>query len=158
MFYIRPGNYSFVKIVGGELKNMFFDIKNDREKYFYSCCVVELVNLLTADFDKNPEKYNLIKRALDLLCKTKNPKRIYIAFSLRFLKLCGYKFIDTTNKNQECLRKIVSVSGDEIDDLDIPVDIEKMLITSIERYISDLLKIDKPLKTLQLSFLLSEGD
>lgn len=146
MFYISEGNYSFLRIVGGELKNTFVDIKNNKEKYFYSCSAVEVVDLLTADFDKNIDKYNLLNRALELICNSRNPRRIYIAFVLRFIKLCGYK-IYFSSKNEEIFRKFTSVSGEDVDNLNISEDLEKAVIYSIERYISELLNIERPLKT-----------
>ncbi len=154
MFYIKPGNYSFLRIVGGELKDMFSDIKNDMRKYIYGCSVIEIVDLLTADFDKNIDKYNLTRRALELLTNSKKPKRIYIAFVLRFIKLCGYN-IDFLNGYKEIIRKIVSASGNEVENLDFSEDMEKTIIDSIERYVSGLLNIENPLKTLHLFYKIS---
>lgn len=148
MFYISKGNYSFLRIVGGELKDIFIDIKNHKEKYLYSCSTVEVVDLLTVDFDKNIDKYNLLKRALELISISKNPRRIYIAFVLRFIKLCGYK-ISFSGKNEEILRKFISMSGEDVDNLNISEDIEKVFIGFIEKYIRELLNIERPLKTLQ---------
>ncbi|OGS21696.1 MAG: DNA repair protein RecO [Elusimicrobia bacterium RIFOXYA2_FULL_39_19] len=88
-FYINHKT-SRIRVVGGILKNMFNPLKTEITRYSFACATVNLVDSLTPEYEKNIRKYVLLKRTLELLETTCSPDRIYLAFALRFLKLCGY--------------------------------------------------------------------
>lgn len=90
MFHIAAQT-AIPRVIGGEIKNMFTGLKKDIKKYSLACRVAEIVDTLTAKYDTNPGTYDLLRRTMELLEKTEYPKRIYLAFVLRFMKLCGYE-------------------------------------------------------------------
>ncbi|OIO72810.1 MAG: DNA repair protein RecO [Elusimicrobia bacterium CG1_02_37_114] len=90
MFYGDPLNGSFIKIVGGELISLFSILREKPLQYAGACQVIEIVELLTPLHSKNEKKYHLLKRTLELLEQTGNPRRIFLAFILRYMKLSGW--------------------------------------------------------------------
>jgi len=108
MLYLNSKT-SRVRVVGGVLKNMFNPLKTNITKYSYACAVVNLVDSLTAEHDKNTHKYVLLKRTLELLETAKRPDYIYLAFALRFMKLCGYAL-----ELSKCVSCEAEIPNDEI--------------------------------------------
>ncbi|MFH1667381.1 MAG: DNA repair protein RecO [Elusimicrobiota bacterium] len=108
MLYLNSKT-SRIRVIGGILKNMFNPLKTNITKYSYACAVVNLVDSLTAEHEKNIHKYVLLKRTLELLETSKRPDYIYLAFALRFMKLCGYGL-----ELNKCVNCETEVLNDEI--------------------------------------------
>jgi len=53
-----------------------------------------MTEMLTPFNSENLKKYELLQRTWGLLEKVRYPWRIFAAFTLRFLKLSGYSFIE----------------------------------------------------------------
>jgi len=103
MLYLNSRT-SRVRIVGGVLKDMFSPLKTDIRRYSCACAVVNLVDSLTPEHEKDIHKYLLLKRTLELLETSSNPGRIYLAFAVRFMKICGYGL--DLNKCASCKTEI----------------------------------------------------
>ncbi|MFH2071124.1 MAG: DNA repair protein RecO [Elusimicrobiota bacterium] len=147
MLYVNHGNSGRVRVVGGELKNMFPDVKKDVLRYTFACKVAEAADLLTAELDKNEKKYFLLLRTYELLSHAKNPEKIYLAFLLRFLRLCGYgieynKALNLGKKTILAFHNIGRLSGEDVDSLPIQ---EQELVGIVENYLMEY--VGFPMKT-----------
>ncbi|MDI6641725.1 MAG: DNA repair protein RecO [Elusimicrobiota bacterium] len=149
MLYINPKRLNQPKIVGAELKNTFIGLKNDLQKFTFACRIAEIINMLTAEYDKSKKIYQLIKRVIELIdvvsiSKTPSPlNKIYLAFLLRFLKLSGYEVSYSTaglNTEQlEMLNKLSRLSGEDVIKLNLSETTEYSLGIFLDRYLSKYL-------------------
>lgn len=68
----------------------FFDlIRKDFQRTVYAEYFLELVDSLSAEFDKNEEVFKLLVDSLRLLCTSASAKRIARIFEIRFMNLLG---------------------------------------------------------------------
>jgi hypothetical protein len=88
-----------------------------------------------------------------LLETAKNPARIAMAFVLRFLKLSGYSFVDymasetymVSKTEKEIIIKLASMSGEDVDYLDIKPELEEIVSKRVDGYLN--MYLPRPLKT-----------
>lgn len=105
-------NYSSdysAKAIGGLLKNSFYSIKTNYERYLVLCKIVELVDCLTMELLPDENKYLLLKRGFEVLQKTSFPEKMFLVFMFRFINLCGYK--PQIEYCEKCKAKIDNNSG-----------------------------------------------
>ncbi len=188
--YIYMSKYNTkyrIRVIGGKLINFYSDLKSNLLKYLYTSSVLEIVDSLTLEFLKDDKKYFLLKRVLELFSQCMNYELIYLAFILRFIKLCGYgpeiyscivcknrllnynslyfsmkengiicpvcienntELLNNTIKISYyeifLLQKFLSLTGEEIDKLnigpDILVNIKKFLFEYLQKYVHFCLK------------------
>ncbi|MDR2676761.1 MAG: DNA repair protein RecO [Endomicrobium sp.] len=113
------------KVTGANIIENNTNIKLDFDKMIHALYIAEVSDKFTPFYLTDINKYNLIVRGLELLRTCKYPKRILIAFVLRFLKLSGYAFSDYLKYNNNCsivskevqktIIKLSNCSGDELD-------------------------------------------
>ena len=141
---------NFNKIIGGNILNTFYNLRNDFKKYFHACKILETVNSLTAEHSKNEKKYYLIIRTLNLLEKVNNPDLIYYAFLFRFLKLCGYELVFDQKfyYNDICLN-LSGLSSDKIDKLNLSDKVKKEIDTYCKKLLLNI--VEKPLNTWKVN-------
>ncbi|MDR1928949.1 MAG: DNA repair protein RecO [Endomicrobium sp.] len=105
-FFICINNaYIKSKIIGANIINNNTKLKINFIRNLYALYVVQLIdNFLFFNY-ANAKKYILISRIFEILCICKYPKRVLVAFILRFLKLSGYNFLEylKNNKNNDIL-------------------------------------------------------
>jgi DNA repair protein RecO (recombination protein O) len=90
MFFTHSSPLRRMKVIGGKLIDLFPILRTDLRRYTIACQVAEVVDMLTYEQIKNEKKYYLIRRTFQLIEDTAHPQRMYTAFLLRFLRLCGY--------------------------------------------------------------------
>jgi DNA repair protein RecO (recombination protein O) len=111
------------KVTGGRIVENNTKIKIDFEKTIYALYTIEVIDKLTTFNFENNKKYILISRVWEILCICKYPKRVLMAFILRFLKLSGYNFYEYLKNNnikidkiiKENIKKLLNCSGNDID-------------------------------------------
>lgn len=133
MFLESGHQNSLTKIIGGEIITTYPELRNDFRKYLYACRVIETVDLLTVEYNKNENKYELLIRTLELIKTVQNLELLYNAFLLRFLKYCGYGFDfekkEIYNDEEVYLSKLGKISGLEIDNFYIPEHLKEKIET-----------------------------
>jgi DNA repair protein RecO (recombination protein O) len=117
------------KVIGASIIQNNTGVKVDFNRNLYALYVAEVSNKLSSFNFKNVEKYNLIARVWEILGICKYPKRVLIAFFLRFLKLSGYGYLDYLKYNNSFVSKDVEKSIKELsfcsgDDVDFIKEIE----------------------------------
>jgi len=89
-FYDNTRNTYVARITGGVILRTFPALKCGLERYLITSKILEIVDSLLPEREPNTRKYSLVLRTLELLEIAGNGRRIYLAFVLRFLKLCGW--------------------------------------------------------------------
>jgi DNA repair protein RecO (recombination protein O) len=89
-FYGGKNGGAFARITGGMVLRVFPGVRSDTLKYAAASKTLETINLLTPENEPNEKKYVLAARTLELLEESDKPEKIYMAFALRLLKLCGW--------------------------------------------------------------------
>ncbi len=84
------GNYRS-KVIGGKVLLNCDNTKLFYDKYLNLCRVLEIMDSFTLDLISDEKKYELLKRVIKVLGNSQNPEKVFIAFVLRFINLCGYK-------------------------------------------------------------------
>ncbi len=74
-----------------DLKNDFRLIKNDLERIKKAFSLVRLINILTAEEDKNEDIFNLAVDCLAQLENNSDIDKILIIFKIKLLDFCGFK-------------------------------------------------------------------
>ena len=142
--YVRDGALR-PKVTGAKSLNNFTKLYGDWRRQTIAQYCAEIVDCLTPFNSENTKKYDLLLRTWQLLETSKNPWRIFSAFTLRFLNLSGYSFLEYMKNNQTLvsagerahIRKLSTVSGDEIDNiLDLESEIEYNIRRAIDGYLS----------------------
>lgn len=72
-----------------DLLDFFGLIRKDFQRTIYAEYFLELVDSLSAEFDKNEEIFKLLVNSLQLLCTSASAKRIARIFEIRFMNLLG---------------------------------------------------------------------
>ncbi|MCX5777633.1 MAG: DNA repair protein RecO [Elusimicrobia bacterium] len=143
------------KVTGAKVMDHFTAVKNNWQSFVYAQYCAELCDALTPFNMENGRKYELIARTWKLLATARNPQRIIMAFSLRFLKLSGYSFVEYLNNHTPYLlpeedfliRKMAALSGEELDaDDTITAQREQSVHRHISNYVG--LYLQRPLKSL----------
>jgi DNA repair protein RecO (recombination protein O) len=144
MFYFTSSS-SRPKITGAKISNSFPPLIKDWRRHFVAQYCAEVCDKLTPLQSANPAKYDLLLRTWKLIESADNPMRIYIAFTLRFLRLSGYNFVEYLKKESAYLRKeeveiirhLATFSGDDIDkNLEIDKDMELSLMQKIDNFMA----------------------
>ena len=137
------------RITGVRTLNNYSKLYCDWKRLTIAQYCSEIVDVLTPYNSENPQKYELVARTWQLLETAENPWRILIAFTLRFLNLSGYSFIEylRSNKTQisqyekNVISKLATLSGDDIDKIfDLAPETEE----SIKRYVDSYLAMYLP--------------
>ncbi|MGA2090671.1 MAG: DNA repair protein RecO [Endomicrobiales bacterium] len=143
------------KVTGAKVIDHYLPIKRKWQSFVYAQYCAELCDALTPFNMENERTYDLISRSWKLLATVRNPERIVMAFSLRFLKLSGYSFVEYLNNHETYLepaeealiRKLATLSGEELDvDPAITPDQEQSVKRHINNYVG--LYLQRPLKSL----------
>ncbi|OGS09259.1 MAG: DNA repair protein RecO [Elusimicrobia bacterium RIFOXYA1_FULL_47_7] len=111
------------RVTGVRILNGFSSLRSDWRRFCMAQHCSEICDALTMYNSENAMKYDLLGRTWELLEKAENPKRIVLAFTMRFLKLSGYSFLDyikrgnlqTTRSVYDVLLKISTMSGEALD-------------------------------------------
>ncbi|MFH1368109.1 MAG: DNA repair protein RecO [Elusimicrobiota bacterium] len=140
------------KVTGAKILDAFGGLKSDWRRFSMALSCAEIADKLTPFHLENAQKYDLLARTWKLIETAKKPWRIYTAFTLRFLKLTGYSFLDflkkenstVTTAEHNAIRQLALLSGDEVDNgLDISERMEKKIDGHMNNYLR--LYIDRPL-------------
>ena len=144
MFYFTS-NTSRPKVTGAKILNSFPVLIKDWRRHFVAQYCAEICDKLTPLASTNPEKYDLLLRSWKLLETAENPWRIYIGYTLRFLKLSGYNFLEYIKKEDsympkdeaEVIRHLATFSGNDIDkNLSIEQAMEETLMRKIDNFMA----------------------
>ncbi|MFC1501442.1 DNA repair protein RecO [Elusimicrobiota bacterium] len=149
-FYVYASRSSVrPKITSVKPLNNFSELYCDWRRFTIAQYCSEIAEVLTPFNSENANKYELISRTLSLLETAKYPWRIFIAFTLRFLKLSGYSFIEYLRRNETAIskyekniiNKLATLSGEDVDKVfDLAPETEK----NIKRYIDNYLNMYLP--------------
>jgi len=72
-----------------DLTNFFSSIRKDLQKTIHAEYFLELVDSLSAEFNKNEEIFQLLADSLTLLCTSASAKRVARMFEIRLMNLVG---------------------------------------------------------------------
>lgn len=133
----------------------FPKIKNDLLLSSYGSHLAELSDRLLPEEQPNPQVYNLLVTALELL--EKNPRQIFIrAFEVKLLSVLGFWALNQVREVgeiREILRKLQQGSWAEIGETDISQDqaleVEKILRYYIEKVLEAPLRSAKVIRDLK---------
>ncbi|MBN1621378.1 MAG: DNA repair protein RecO [Endomicrobiales bacterium] len=155
MIYLTTPN-SRAKITGAKILDNFSEIKNDWRKLTIAQCCIEICDKLTPFRSENKLKYELLCKTLKYLEQVKNPWRIFIAFTLRFLKLSGYSFTEylkkenfnMNSKERDTIKRLATLSGKDIDKMR---NFEEESQNRIMKYLNNYLNfyLPRPLATIK---------
>lgn len=143
------------KVTGARVVDHFPTIKSRWQSFVHAQYCAELCDALSPFNLENARAYELVARTWRLLAGARNPERIVMAFSLRFLRLSGYSFTAYLDnhaayiqpEDEELIRWLATLSGDELDAVDgIPPEREQSVRRHIENYVG--LYLHRPLKSL----------
>lgn len=151
MVYAKSSS-SRAKVTGAKIINNFHELKKRWRSFCIAqqCC--EIAEALTPYNSENEQKYDLILRTWELLGHAQHPRRIMLAFILRFLRLSGYSFVEYLKKevsfiavqDKEIIRQIAILPGEEIDrGLIISDETEKNIERCLDNYLQ--MYIPRPL-------------
>jgi DNA repair protein RecO (recombination protein O) len=155
MIYMA-GPQARAKVTGARISDGFIPLKTDWRKFSVASACSEVTDLLTPYHMENSQKYDLLSRTWKLLETAKRPWRIYTAFTLRFLRLSGYSFVEyikrensataVNNEEFEAIKMFSTLSGEEVDnEADIAPALETKVSRHLDRYLS--IYISRPLMT-----------
>jgi recombinational DNA repair protein (RecF pathway) len=144
------GPQARAKVTGAKIIDGFIPLKTDWRRFSHAAACAELTDLLTPYYLENPQKYDLLSRTWKLLETANKPRRIFTAFTLRFLRLSGYSFVDYIQRENEsaavkteefeAIRKFSNLSGGEIDNgMDVSEAVEKRVTRHLDRYLNQYL-------------------
>ncbi len=99
IIFNKKENRELQTISKSELLNSFPKIKNEIEKLLISFRLVELVNKLFYQYDKNENTFILLKDTLNSLANfSKEPSIILLYFQVKIAKNIGIHFVDKEDK------------------------------------------------------------
>jgi len=140
------------KITGARMVNSFgaFSREWRRAVLAYSCA--ELCSVMTPYHAEHVQKYDLLRRSWQLLEKASHPRRVLIAYALRFIRLSGYNFVDYLKRESyrcppdqlQCIVRLGALSGQEIDALaleDLPEEQEQRILWFITWYLEHHIQV-----------------
>ncbi len=142
------------KVTGAVLLGHFPGLRQQWRRFVAAQTCAEITDVLTPYNAENPQKYELLARTWQYLESAQYPWRIVMAFTLRFLKLSGYSFVDYLQREhslippgqQQLIKKMATLPGDEVDRcLTIEEDVEQELKRHVDNYLS--LHLTRPLGT-----------
>lgn len=147
-------NYTLTE---AESIDTFQSIKDDLTLTTYAFHILELVDKLTAEEQRNPKVYVLLLEILTLL--SKNPRQIFIrSFEVKLLSLLGFWSIDAVPglkpNLKELLKKIQYSSWSDLNDLMIneqeAIELQRILRYYIEKILESSLKSIQVLNKLKV--------
>jgi DNA repair protein RecO (recombination protein O) len=106
IIFYKKINSSLHLISQCDLKKDFRLIKTDLERIRKAFSLVELVNILTVQEDKNERIFDLILACLEQLEKNSHSDKILIIFKIKLLDFCGFK--PHLNSCVSCNNKIIA--------------------------------------------------
>jgi DNA repair protein RecO (recombination protein O) len=150
------GPQARAKITGAKITSGFMPLRTDWRRFAVASACSEVTDLLTPYNLENSQKYDLLSRTWKLLETARHPWRIYTAFTLRFLRLSGYSFVEYIRRENtapavdkhefEAIRKFSTLSGEEVDnETGISEALEARVGRHLDRYLS--IYIQRPLLT-----------
>ena len=97
-------------ITGAELKDSFFDLTLNYDRYLVGCKILELLNIITVENISNPELFVTTLKALNLLTNYENLsyRLIFAKFLVDALTSLGYKL--NFNSCNNCGNKMLTSS------------------------------------------------
>jgi len=90
VFYRKTGTALYL-VSACDLKDKFFNIRNNITKAGISAFIMELISAVMQPEDKNEEIFNLAINALQELEITHNPDKVATIFKIKMLALSGFK-------------------------------------------------------------------
>jgi len=150
------GPQARAKVTGAKISDGFMPLRTDWRRFTVASACSEVTDLLTPFNMENSQKYDLLARTWKLLETAKHPWRIFNAFTLRFLRLSGYSFVEYIKRENsaaavdktefEAIRKFSTLSGEEVDgETGISEALENRVSRHLDRYLS--IYIQRPMMT-----------
>lgn len=142
------------KVTGVKIIDEFAPLKTDWRRFSMALSCAEITELLTPYHAENEQKYDLLSRTWKLMEKAKHPWRICTAFTLRFLRLSGYSYLEyikretssVTTEEYNIIKQFSVLSGADVDNgMEISDKMEKRIDSHLEKYLSQ--HISRPLMT-----------
>ena len=87
--FYRKRNKSLDLITGCETVDSFLGVRNDIERLTYANYIIELVDIVAHDYNKNDDLYNLIISGLALLSNSADPLCAVRVFEFKLLNVLG---------------------------------------------------------------------
>ncbi|MDD3087170.1 MAG: DNA repair protein RecO [Candidatus Omnitrophica bacterium] len=91
IIFYKKSQSSLFLISACDLKDKFFNIRNNISKAGISAFMMELISAVMQPEDKNEDIFNLALNALKELETTGNPDKIATIFKIKMLSLSGFK-------------------------------------------------------------------
>lgn len=141
IIYLKK-NFGYARVTSAVLIDNFAGIRTDFSRMMAAYKCLEFYNSITPFYDANEKKYSLLKRTLSLLETVRNPLKISLAFSLRFLKYSGYDFyryyaMENNNAQmKEVIEKFSTLSGADADNYAPHPQFEQNLAKMLSIYVS----------------------
>lgn len=136
------------KITGAVILNAFPVLRSDWRGFWIAQYCAEITEILTPFNSANERKYELLLRTWKLLENAVHPWRIFSAFTLRFLKLSGYSFIEYLKRENSSIPKkeikiiqsLAALSGEDVDkNTEMDETAEKNVMKHLENYLKNYL-------------------
>lgn len=134
----------------------FAGIKNNLTLSTYAFHILELVDRLVPEEQKNPQVYSLVLEILELL--KNNPRQIFIrAFEIKLLSQLGFwstsAIPSLRDESKELLEKLQYSSWTQIEGMDLKeedaIDLERIMRYYIERILESSLKSSQVLRKIK---------
>jgi hypothetical protein len=116
---------------------------SERMRQAFECA--RIYAALTPYFERDDLKYNLVRRSLELLSRSDNPRMITPAFTLRMLKISGYDFarqyprLSSDDRRIAVLaERLARLSGDDLASETLDDESASRLTFALEAYIEDI--------------------
>jgi len=91
IIFYKKSSSSLYLVSACDLKDKFFNIRNNMSKAAVSAFMMELILAVMQPEDKNEDVFNLTLTALKELESTNNPDKIATIFKIKMLSLSGFK-------------------------------------------------------------------
>lgn len=136
------------KVTGAVILDGFTLLRKNWKAFWIAQYCAEITEILTPFNSSNSKKYDLLFRTWKLLEKAQHPWRIFMAFTLRFLKLSGYSFMDYLKREnssiaqaeKNILHSLATLSGEDIDEkIQLNEKLEKNVMSHINKYLDNYL-------------------
>jgi len=142
------------RVTGVVLLSSFGALRCDWRRFTMAQCCAEIHEVLTPYHLEHAQKYDLLLRTWQLLERAQNPWRITVAFTLRFLRLSGYSFLEYLKRErsgispaeQHVIKQFATLPGEEVDrNLQFESSLEKEIAKHVDEYLD--LYLPRPLAT-----------
>ncbi|MFQ5952703.1 MAG: DNA repair protein RecO [Candidatus Omnitrophota bacterium] len=89
LLFYRKKKKALDLITQCEALDFFLPVRKDIERLTYANYFIELIDIVTSDYDRNEELYDLLVESLRLLATRSSAKRVGRIFELKLLKAVG---------------------------------------------------------------------